>query len=231
MTDEVALARGDRWFPAEPVRTIDQAGEFLANVDFALLFAANGIAVPSLWEAVSGADADPMGASGWGEVEQLVWSWKDELPLTGAAWYGKFLYRRGSFLTPDLLDALYPGSGDVDDHRSLDLSPVAHEIAEALIGGALTTAALREVVGDRKAYERGSLELQRHLLVCAAGVREQRAGWPASVVDLTCRLFDVGSRRDDRRAAAIFVNTMVETTPRQLAKAFGWPLVKARELL
>jgi hypothetical protein len=237
MTDELAHARGDAWFPAAPVRTIEAAGAFLDSVGFALLFAAQGtfagrgLAAPSLWEAVAGPDAEPMGGSGWGEIEQLVWGWKDELPLRGSGWYGKFLYRRGSFLTPDLLAALYPGDGDDDDHRTIDLSPAAHLIADALRGGPLTTAALREVVGDKKQYEKGSLELQRHLLICAAGTKEQRVGWPASVVDLTCRMFDVGGRHDPRAAAAAFARTMIETSPRELARAYGWPLGQAREML
>jgi hypothetical protein len=163
-----------------------------------------------------------------GEAEATVWTWKDELPKNGLAWYGKFLYRRASLLSPRLLAELYAGPGEPDDHEAYDLSPTAHRIAEALLLGPLPSSALRELVGDRSRYDRAITELQRELLVTSAGTREQRAGWPAGVVELTCRLFDVGGRFNRAAAVAGFSATMVQTTPRELAKAFGWPLAVAR---
>ena len=43
-----------------------------------------------------------------GTNEQRVWTWKDELPRRGLAWYGAYLGGRGTFLAPELLNALYP---------------------------------------------------------------------------------------------------------------------------
>src|SRR5438477_457373 len=79
------------------------------------------------------------------------------------------------------------------------------------------TAALREVVGDRGRYDRAMSALQRHLLVTSAGVHAYRTGWPATLVDLTCRLFDVGGGPDHDHATARFVDTMVEAAPADLA--------------
>ena len=73
--------------------------------------------------------------------------------------------------------------------------------------------------------------LQRNLLVTSAGVQAHRTGWPATVVDLTCRLFDVGGGPDYDYAAARFADTMIETTPTELARAFGWPMGTARQRL
>jgi hypothetical protein len=212
------------------VSTIEEAGEFVDRVGFAVLFPADRIAAPSLWEAVAGPDATPF-ANGMGPDEERVWTWKDELPLTGAAWYGKFVHNRASLLAPSLLAALYPGDGDPTDHEALDLPAEAHHVAEVLLTGPLTTAALREIVGDRGRYNRGIAALQRHLLVTSAGINEQSAGWPATVIDLTCRLFTVGGGVDDRYATARFAQTMVEATPSELARAFGWPIATARERL
>ena len=73
-------------------------------------------------------DAEPF-ATGMDVDEQRVWSWKDELPRRGLAWYGNFVASRGSFLSPSLLRWLYPAHGGTDDHTELDLSLTAHEIA------------------------------------------------------------------------------------------------------
>jgi len=180
---------------------------------------------------VAGPDAEPF-AEGMGEPESLVWDWKDELPRAGLVWYGRFLYKRGSFLSPRLLAALYAGDGEPTDHEAYDDLPAdAHRVAEALITGPLTTAALRELVGDRGRYDRAMASLQRHLLVTSAGVRQHRSGWPAGVVTLTCRAFDVGGGLDHRYAAGRFLDTMIEATPAQLARAYGWPAATARDHL
>jgi len=228
--DALARARGDRWLPDPLLATVEEAAAFVDRVGFAVLFPAERVTAPSLWEAVAGPD-DPPFATGMGPAEQRVWAWKDELPSIGAAWYGKFIHKRASLLSPALLTALYPGAGEPTDHAALDLPEHAHHIAEALLTGPLPTAALREVIGDRGRYDRAMSALQRHLLVTSAGVHAHRTGWPATVVDLTCRLFDVGGGPDYGYATARFADTMIETTPAELARAFGWPIGTARARL
>ena len=125
------------------------------------------------------------------------------------AWYGNFVGGRGSFVSPALLRLLYPAYGDEGDHESLDLSPTAHQIAEALRPGPLPSATLRGLVGDRNRYQRAAAELQRALLTTNAGTEEQAAGWPSAVIDLTCRRFDVGGAQDLAEAAAVFVDTVL----------------------
>ena len=60
MQDGAALARarGGLWLPDPLVTTIDQAGAFVDRVAFAVLFPAERIDIPSLWEAV---DKDTVG--------------------------------------------------------------------------------------------------------------------------------------------------------------------------
>ena len=136
----------------------------------------------------------------------MGWRWSGRVGI--AAWSGKFVHRRASLLSPALLAALYPGDGEPTDH-----------------------AALREVVGDRGRYDRAMAALQRNLLVTANGVRTARSGWPATIIDLTCRVFDVGGGPDHGYAVARFVDTMIEATPGDLARAFGWPVGVARQRL
>jgi hypothetical protein len=229
-SEVLAQARGERWLPDPLLTTAEEAGAFVDRVGFAVLFPGERVTAPSLWEAAAGPDEAPF-ASGMGPTEQLVWAWKDELPLAGTAWYGKFIHRRGSLLSPALLAALYPGAGEPTDHVDLELPEHAHRIAEALLTGPLPTAALREIVGDRTQYNRAMSALQRHLLVTSAGIHTHSTGWPATVVDLTCRLFDVGGGPDYTYATKRFVDTMVEATPAELARAFGWPTGTARQRL
>jgi hypothetical protein len=212
------------------IGSVHRAAAFVDDVGFALLFPAPRVLAPSLWEAVAGEDAEPF-AAGMGLAEQRVWTWKDELPRRGLAWYGAFVSGRASFLSPAVLAALYPGGGDVDDHESQRLSPTAHEIARALGSGPLASAALRGLVGDRNRYQRAVAELHHHLLVTTAGVQERRTGWPAAVLDLTCRRFDVGSRRDPLFAAGRLLDTLLAVTPAELARAVRWPVAEARSCL
>ena len=155
---------------------------------------------------------------------------EDLLPEAGFAWSGRFLHGRASLLSPRLLAALYPGHGEPDDDRAFAVRPEAHQIAEALRAGPLPSSALRSLVGHRGRYDRAIRELQRRLLVTSAGVREQRSGWPAVVLELTCQRFDVGAT-DQRYATTRFLDTMIEATPAELARVYQWPMTAARAAL
>jgi hypothetical protein len=221
-------ARARRWWvTGRRVGSIVRAGAFIDDVGFALLFPSPRHLVPSLWEAVAGADAEPF-ASGMNVNEQKVWRWKDELPLKGLAWYGNLVAGRGSFLSPTMLSLLYSGAGAVDDHETAELSHTAHEIAAALAHEPLPSATLRSLVGDRNRYQRAIVELQRHLLVTHAGVREHATGWPSALLDLTCRRFEIRGRPDHDMAARLFLGTVLQATPAELGRAFRWPVAQAR---
>lgn len=224
-------ARAERWWVrGRSVGSIGRAAAFVDDVGFALLFPTPKLPAPSLWEAVAGEDGEPF-ADGMGANEQRVWTWKDELPSRGLAWYGTFLAGRGSFLSPRLIAALYPGPGTVDDHESMPLSPTAHEIARLLAGEPLPSAVLRTLIGDRNRYQRAIIELQRQLLITTAGVQKHRTGWPSALVELTCRRFDVGGGHDHGFATRQFLDTMLQATPADLARAFRWPAAQARARL
>jgi hypothetical protein len=225
---ELGRARARRWrLSGRRVRSIARAGTFIEDVGFALLFPSERVLVPSLWEAVTGEDVEPF-ATGMDEDEQRVWTWKDELPRRGLAWYGNFVAGRGSFLSPSLLRWLYPAHGGTDDHTDLDLSLTAHEIATALAEGPLPSATLRVLVGDRNRYQRAAVELQRQLLVTTAGVHEQASGWASTVLDLTCRRFGVGGGQDHLAAAELFISVVLDASAHDLARAFRWPVGEAR---
>jgi len=225
----LAGARGERWLPVAWLGSIEDAAGFVEDVGFALLFPGDRPIAPSLWEAVAGPDATPF-ADGMGAAESLVWTWKDQLPEAGYAWSGRLVHGRASLLSPRLLAALYPGRGEPDDDRAFDLPPEAHRIAEALRGGPVPSSALRGLVGHRGHYDRAIRELQRRLLVTSAGVRRQRSGWPAVLLQLTSERFEVGAT-DRRYATARVLETMIETTPAEVARVYQWPTTAARAAL
>jgi len=225
---ELHRARGDRWLAR--VDSLVEAGRHVDSLGLVLLFPADRLEAPTLWEAVAGEEVEPF-ADGMGHNEARVWEWKDELPKAGLAWYGKFLHRRASLLSPELLAALYAGDGKDTDHRRMDLSRDAHDIVEALRGGPLTTAALRQIVGNKARYERAAGELHRQLLITSAGVEGRGRGWPASVLELTCRLFTVGGTADPAYVSERYLDTMLVTSVREMAGALGWPVPVTRQRL
>jgi hypothetical protein len=212
------------------LKTLKDAARFIDRVGFAVAYPSDDVLAPSLYEGVAGPDAIAW-RDGMGKAEALVWDWKDALPEAGLAWSGKLVHKRASVVSPALLTLLYPGEGDPTDHRAFPLMPEAHRIADALVGGALPTSELREIVGHKSRYDRAIVQLHQHLLVSSAGVRQQSSGWPVGLVDLTCRLFDVGGRFNASAATSAYLCTVIAATPRDLSRAFGWPLAMAKKEL
>lgn len=233
--------RARRWWQTGArIATISRAGAFLEDVGFALLFPRSGISLPSLWEAVSRRDLlhEPFT---WGPDAERVWSWKDELPEAGLAWYGRFLRGRASLLSPSLLSDLYPRSGEPEDFQDARLEPDARRIAEVLlVDGPTSAAALRVGLGvegtrSRAAFDRAITALGRQLVVTHYGTEQHGSGWPSAVLELTARAFALGPSRDrepgELRAARRFLDTVLAARPHDLGSAFGWRAGRARHIL
>jgi len=228
--DRLGLSAGDQ----VAVETLARAAAFVTDVDCALLFPFEAIALPSLWEAIAGPDEVPFAT--WGPNEDRIWGWKDELAAQGLAWYGKLVRKRATLLSPALLADLYPGDGNVDDYRRLSIEGDAARVAAALTGGAMRQSMLREEVGlagkaGKGRFERAMIELQRQLLVTHAGVWEQDAGWATAMIALTTSVFDVGGRFEPAAAAAKYLATALNVTAAELGRAFAWPVADARTAL
>ena len=239
--DALQKARTRRWWQTKRrIASPERAAAFIEDVGFALLFPNKGIALPTLFEVVTDQPIEDLGWD-WGPDAERVWSWKDEMPLRGLAWYGKFLRGRPSFLSPDLMRDLYSRAGRPDDFEEADLSPGAHRIARILLrSGPQSTAALREALdvegkkaGD--AFNKCLTELGRALVITHYGIEDEGAGWPTPVLELTTRAFKIPRRRDPEasrvRAARRFVDTMLVVRAHELGNAFGWGANAAREAL
>jgi hypothetical protein len=239
---DLQAARAKRWWQTRrPVRSLERAAAFVQDVGFALLFPARGVDRPSLYHAATDRLTGTFWEVEWGPDAERVWGWKDELPLRGLAWYGKLLTGRASLVAPGLLADLYPRSGHPDDFTEATLSEEARRIAEVLLlSGPTSTAALREILSmeGRRGQARFSSavsELGRGLVVTNYGVEAKSGGWPAAVLELTARVFEVPGRGtlEERRtsAARTFLRTVVEAEPALLARCFGWPAADARRHL
>jgi len=237
--DDLVLARAKRWWQSgRPLGRIDRAARFVDDVGFALLFPRAGIELPSLWEATSDR---AVGAAehGWGPDMDKVWTWKDELPRRGLAWYGEFVRGKKSFLSPALLQDLYPREGRPDDIEEGTFGPDAYRIARILLtSGPQPTSALREAldIEGRAGSERFAKavgELGRALVITNFGTEEEGAGWPSAILELTTRVFAIPRRRDADacrlRAARTFLDTMLVAQPYHLGNAFHWGATAARE--
>lgn len=236
---DLDAARARRWWQSTThLGRIDRAARFVDSVGFALLFPSKGVEMPSLWEATSDRPLHDAVTEWGGPDIDRVWTWKDELPRRGLAWYGAFIRGRKSFLSPALVADLYPRSGRADDMDEAPLSSDARRIARILLlDGPHSTAALREaldVEGSRGAerFSKAVGELGKALVVTNFGTRDEGTGWPSAVLELTARVFRIPPRRDPDacrlRAARVFLDTMIVAQPSHLGNAFHWGAAAAR---
>jgi hypothetical protein len=233
LTDE----RRERWWqPGPTVRTIDEAREYLDDVHFSLLFGGAQGRYPSLREASRDPSVERL-PSGWGADIEAMWTWKDELPVRGQAWLGKYLSGKQTLLSPAMLGDLYDWPGAEDDFESVpDLSPPARRLAGHLLDeGPTSTRLARAVLGfPPKVIDKAIAELGRRLLVTNFGV-ESGPGWDSCVLELTARAFKVpsagGRAERDAAAAARFTDTMLQARPIDLRRAFAWPADRATRAL
>ncbi|MEE2037673.1 hypothetical protein Q8791_10625 [Nocardiopsis sp. CT-R113] len=222
-------ARLSRWWCDRPtIRTVDEAQAFVQDVGFAVLFGGDRPVYPCLRE-ISRDDDARMLPSGLGEDFEAMWDWKDTLPALSKAWLGRFLGSRQTLLSPELLADLYEYPGEPDDFTQCDhLTPSARALAETLlVNGPTNTRDARASLGLKgRDFDRVLAELGRSLLVTGYGTDNTGSGWPASVIELTARAFEVPSQGErgerDASAAARFLDTMVEATPRELQRTFRW---------
>jgi hypothetical protein len=239
---DLIAARAKRWWrTGRRIGSIERAAAFIDDVGFAVLFPKKGLDLPNLWDTVSNREVGEVFEDGWDDDSERLWGWKDELPLRRLAWYGEFVHKRKSFLSPGLLGDLYPREGVPDDYKGMTLEDDSRRVADVLhSSGPLPAPVIREATSmdgraDGPRFNRALAVLGRALVITHYGVEDQGAGWPSAVYELTARAFHVSPKKDvlraHRRAAGRYLETMILAEPAGLARAFNWPLADARARL
>jgi len=218
---------------------MEDAAHFIDTVGFCLLFASTqDLELPSLFEAVKGRrDAH---IDDWDADSDRVWVWKNDLPATKRAYYGKALPGgKPTFISlkvlPDWLAVVAPGNLD-EAYRRGRISYDAKRVNDALRDlGPTPTMALRAATGLERSgssarYRHALDELQRALVILPVGATIERGAWASQIFDLTARWFPRQVERAHRidvehaRRALVqrYVETVIAATPRMIGRVFGW---------
>jgi hypothetical protein len=218
------------------VRTMEDAARFIDAVGFCLLFASTqNLELPSLFEAVKGRrDAH---IDDWDADSDRVWEWKNDLPATKRAYYGKALANgKPIFIALEMLPFWLAVAAPENINAAYQrgrVSAMAKRVHDALRDrGPTPTMALRAAAGAEgdSQYHRALDELQRALIILPVGATVERGAWASQIFDLTARWFP----RQIARAATLeierarralvrrYLATVIAATPPMIARIFGW---------
>ena len=243
----IRTARDIRYRRRMDLRVTDQiqAREFVVAAGFCFLFPIQDFEMPSLWDAVAGRVVKPTNKHSGYEIER-TWGWKDE--SLGKKWwfYGKLIRSRSTLVSMDYLPNFYALSENygeytsdyLDEYREGRLSAEAKAIYESLLRhGPLDAIRLRREArlsseAAKGRFERALTDLQVGLKVLPVGIAEAGAWRYAFIYEVLPRwLPPVPARaghirREAARQAILerYVANVVATTPRQVARLFGWSL-------
>ena len=220
----------------------EQALQFINQVGFCFLFAARGLAMPTLWEAICG-EARALPQHHDDPALGQAWDWKDTLPARKACFYGKILRKTPTLVALDYLPhfyALSPNYGTEDDYLEEyaegRLSAEAKWVYEALLRhGPQSTTRLRKLAGlDGKAnmarFDRALTELQAGLKIVKVGTSDANAWGYCYVYDLLLRQYPqlaeqaraISSTQAEDALSLKYLEATVCVTPTEIARLFGW---------
>ena len=228
--------------PELRVRTEAQALAFIDQVGFCFLFAARGLAMPTLWEAICG-EARALPRHHEDADLGLTWEWKDTLPSRKACFYGKLLRNTPTLISLACMPyfyALSPNYGELDDYleeyNQGQLSAEAKWVYEALLnGGPQSTTRLRKLAGlEGKAnmhrFDRALAELQAGLKIVKVGISDANAWGYCYVYDLFLRQYPqiaqqaraISSVQAEDALCLKYLETAVCIPEGEIARVFGW---------
>ncbi len=220
------------------MRTLNGAARFIDDVGFCLLFAsARNLELPSLFEAVKG--RRDVHIDDWDADSDRVWVWKNDLPASKRAYYGKALAGgKPVFISLKMLPYIYAMHAPRDvseEYRHGRVSLEAKRVYDALRERGPTPAMeLKRAAGfERKdgtrRFHRGLDELQRAMVVTPVGAVVESGAWASQIFGLTARWFtrevesayriDVYEAR--RQVIARYVKTVVAAKIAMMVRLFG----------
>jgi hypothetical protein len=207
---------------SDRVRSLRGAAAFVDRAGLALVFAKDGVPLPSLHQAVAGPGAQWVEEREDGKLAMTpelakVWAWKDELAEARLACAGKHVRGWPALISLALLPALYAltgRSGAAADFRDVVLPPLEREVAEAVLDAAPADAlAVRRAVGvrDARRVARAIDSLQRQLVLTRAGTVHREQGWPATAYDVLPRRYEMDRLPEPAAARAHLAAAVLRT--------------------
>lgn len=223
------------------IRSKEQAIDFVNERGFVFFWPIRGITLPSLWAAAAGDRPVPNEHDDPGHV---TWSWKDELLDKRVWYYAKFLRRRNTFISHDLLPyfyALSPNYGDPDEDYLFQyeqglMTQESKLVYEALLKeGKLDTISLRKIArlsnpGSDTRFNRALDTLQIEFKVLPTGIAEAGAWRYAYYYDLTHRIYPyligqagpISEFAARRQILTTYFHSVGAASRRDATKLLGW---------
>lgn len=216
--------------------------QFVNDVGVCLLFPAQGLEIPNVYQAVAGYEKS-MTARHNDSAISLTWGTKDRSLDKRWWYYGKLLKNKATLVSFDLLPNFYALSenyGDPDDYlqeyEAGTLSADAKNIYAALLQeGPMHTIEIKRKVGlygdeIKGKFDKAIVDLQTGLKILPVGVAEAGAWRYAFIYELLWRwLPDVAQQaqqitRGEARANILdrHLRNVIYATPKELTKIFGW---------
>lgn len=222
----------------------DDIRRFVNDAGVCLLFPAQGIEMPNVYQAVAGF-AKGMTAKHNDPAISLTWGTKDRSLHQRWWYYGKLVKGKATLVSLDLLSSFYALSenfGDDDDYlleyEAGTLSNDAKNIYEALLRhGPLHAIELKRksnLYGDevKAKFDKALGELQAGLKVLPTGVAEAGAWRYAFIYDIVSRWLPEQTKaaqsisRGEARANILsrHLRNVVMADAKTLARIFGWKI-------
>lgn len=224
-----------------------QAVRWIEHVGFAWLFASRTAPeLPSLYEAVKGRRGAQI--DDWDADADMLWAWKNDLPATKSAYYGKALCGRPTLVSLKLFPYLYALAGNEDFARAYAHGAVSYEakkIYDVLArSGPQPTMNLRRAAGldsrgGQTRYHRALDELQRKLFILPIGATNETGAWPSQIFELVTRWFpeqtaqarELDSRSARQALVQKYLQTVIASKPAVIARVFGLAREQTSETL
>lgn len=238
-----------RLAPANRLRNLDDAIEFVEARGFVTLWPIQSVDLPNLWTAVAG---DRPVANEHDDPGHITWGWKDEMLDKRRWYYGKLLRGKATIVSLDVIPYFYALSdrlAEEDDYRLAyedgQLTYEAYRVAEALLrNGPQHTIQLRRLSRlstsqSKSRFNKALTDLQRGLWIVPIGVAKAGAWRYAFIYELFDRWFtNVAARARpislaQARAALTqrYLDSVGASTAKDIGRLFRWRLKETQSAL
>ena len=236
--------------PERRLHTVEEARAFVEDVGFCHFWPIKGVETPNLFHAIAGR-VRPVPMEHDDPDISKCWGWKDQALDKRWWYYAKFLRRRATLVSLEMLPYFYALSenyGSLDDYLQAYedglMTAEARAIYEAILeNGPLDTVRLRREArmsseGAKSRFDRVLVELQVGLKVLPIGVARTGAWNYAFTYELFQRWFPEvpgqarAIKRSEARRALVsrYLDNVVAADRKMIAKVFHVLKWTSREL-